>query len=220
MATREYQPRFVALTADDDEFFRLAIRSILKKQIGIADVIEAGSFDDALEKLAETANISLALFDLQMPGMKSVANLKTVRESFPNVRVAVVSASQNRHDVMAALSAGVHGYVPKSLGAAELGRAIELILAGTLFVPNSLAELGPDGPGVGMSSVPASSLTPRQQQVLDLLVEGKSNKVIARALELGEGTVKIHLAALFRNLDVHNRASAAVIGAKLHSGAR
>jgi DNA-binding NarL/FixJ family response regulator len=214
----------VALTADDDEFFRMALKSILTTKLGFDDVIEAGSFDDALEKLAETPEILLALFDLQMPGIKSAANLQVVRESFPNIRVAVVAGSQHRHDVMAALNAGVHGYVPKSLGPTELAQALGLILQGTIFIPSSLAELTQDGEETFDARLPsfatptqAPSLTPRQLQVLKLLIEGQSNKEIARSLTLGQGTVKIHMAALFRNLGVPNRASAAVAGARILS---
>ena len=214
----------MALIADDDEFFRIALKSILSTKLGFDEVIEVGSFDDALEKLAETPAISLALFDLQMPGIKSAANLQVVRESFPSIRVAVVSGSQHRHDVMAALNAGVHGYVPKSLGPTELAQALGLILQGTIFIPTSLAELTTYGEETFDARLPsfatptqAPSFTPRQLQVLKLLIEGQSNKEIARSLKLGEGTVKIHMAALFRNLGVPNRASAAVAGARILS---
>lgn len=223
MAIQIYRPRFrhVALIADDDEYFRVAVRSILINELGIHEVIEAGSFDDALEKLAETPEILLALFDLQMPGIKSAANLKTVRENFPNVQLVVLSSSQHRHDVMAALNAGVHGYVPKSLGPTELARALDLILHGTIFIPSSLSDLTRDAFDTRLPSFPApsqvASLTPRQVEVLKLLIEGKSNKEIARSLALGEGTIKIHMAALFRNLEVPNRAAAAVAGARLLS---
>ncbi len=218
----------VALTADDDEFFRMALRSILTRQLGVQEVIETGSFDEALEKLAERADVALALFDLQMPGLESMMSLRVVRENFPEMRVVVVSGSQDRRDILAALHAGVHGYVPKSLGPADLARALGLILQGTIFVPASLAELTPDGEDASETRLPQTfstetgtpSLTPRQQQVLELLVEAKSNKEIARTLRLGEGTVKIHMAALFRNLGVINRAAAAVVGARLLAGQR
>ena len=216
----------IALTADDDEFFRIALRSILTKHLGIQEVIETGSFDEALERLAERADVFLALFDLQMPGLESAMSLRVVRENFPDIRVVVVSSSQHRQDIIAALHAGVHGYVPKSLGPADLARALGLILQGTIFVPTSLAELRRDAEDASdMRPPPAFStekgappLTPRQQQVLELLVQGRSNKEIARTLKLGEGTVKIHMAALFRNLGVANRAAAAVVGARLLSG--
>lgn len=215
----------VALIADDDEFFRIALRSILLRQLRLREAIETGSFDEALERLAERKDVSLALFDLQMPGLETPMSLRVVRENFPRAQVVVVSSSQDRRDILAALHAGVHGYVPKSLGAADLARALRLILDGTMYVPPSLAELTPeDTSAANFSPTPSASaekealpLTPRQQQVLELLVQGRSNKQIARALGLGEGTVKIHMAALFRNLGVPNRAAAAVVGARLLS---
>jgi len=213
----------IALTADDDEFFRIALKSLLIRQLGFQDVIETSCFDEALEKLAEGANVSLALFDLQMPGLESPMSLQVVRENFPKTRVVVVSSWQRRQDILAALQAGVHGYVPKSLGAADLANALRLVLQGSIFVPTSLAEVTPEDRSEARtrtSSIEsgAPSLTPRQQQVLPLLVEGRSNKEIARALKLGEGTVKIHMAALIRNLGTPNRAVAAVVGARLLSG--
>jgi len=215
--------RLIALTADDDQFFRMALRSILAR-LGFQEVIETGSFDEALEKLAEVENVSLALFDLQMPGLESPMNLRVVRENFPGTRVVVVSSSEHRHDIITALDAGVHGYVPKSLGPSDLSRALGLILEGTIFVPISLADLPTPEEETSHAQRPtltatndSLSLTPRQRQVLELLVEGSSNKEIARTLDLGEGTVKIHMAALFRNLGVANRAAAAVTGARIFS---
>lgn len=209
----------VALTADDDEFFRIALRSILTKQLGAREVIETGTFDDAIDKLALRRDVSLALFDLQMPGIDDPASLRLVRESFPDVRVVVVSSSQQRENILAALEAGAHGYLPKSLGPGDLARALGLVLEGTIFVPPSLAVLTPAGDASELASssseVAVISLTRRQRQVLELLVSGKSNKSIARAMGLGEGTVKIHVAALFRNLGVTNRAAAAAMGARL-----
>lgn len=207
----------IALTADDDEFFRMALTSIMMKHLGAREVIETGSFDAALDKLAERRDISLALFDLQMPGIDDPGNLRLVRENFPDIRVVVVSSSQRRETILAALDAGVHGYLPKSLGPGDLARALDLVLQGMIFVPPVLAELGPteEVSPADPSGKSAPLLTPRQQQVLELLVSGKSNKSIARALGLGEGTVKIHVAALFRNLGVKNRATAAVLGARI-----
>jgi len=136
----------------------------------------------------------------------------------------VVSSSQRREDILAALHAGVHGYVPKSLGPVDLARALGLVLQGTIFVPATLTDLSSERDGLSTTVVPAPSpekeappLTPRQQQVLELLVEGQPNKAIARTLGLGEGTVKIHMAALFRNLGVTNRAAAAAVGARFLS---
>lgn len=214
-----------ALIADDDEFFRAALSAILMKQLGFAQVFEAASLDEALEQLGTQEGISAAFFDLSMPGVQSPANLKAVRECFPDTRMAVVSGSKRRYDILLALEAGAHGYVPKSLGIKDLTAALRTILEGAIYVPPSLADLPanseeatdllrPDNSSNANAS--ASGLTARQRDVLGLLVEGKSNKEIARTLTLGEGTVKVHVAALFRNLGVNTRSGAAAAGVRLH----
>jgi DNA-binding NarL/FixJ family response regulator len=213
----------VALIADDDEFFRMALRAILSKKLLFSEVIETSFLDEAVERISERDDISLALFDLAMPGMESAASLRAVREHFPDLRIAVVSGSQRRRDILLALEAGVHGFVPKGLGVAELPRALQLIVDGFVYVPPSIADLPASGEEATSADstttqMPAAdALTPRQREVLKLLAEGKSNKEIARALNLGEGTVKIHMAALVRNLDVNSRSPEAVAAAKLLS---
>ncbi len=217
----------VALIADDDEFFRIALAFILKSEIGFLDVVEARSLDEAIEALSERADIELALFDLQMPGMESAASLAGVRDVHPQLKIAVVSASSRRADILAALTAGINGYVPKGLGARDLAEAVRKILGGTVYVPPSITHRSSDENEAEAAPAPAragdqasrmlGSLTPRQRDVLSLLVGGLSNKEIARKLKLGEGTIKIHLAALFRSLQVRNRQEAAVAGARLLS---
>jgi len=213
----------VALIADDDEFFRMALGTILTGKLGFSEVVQTASLDEAVEKLSARADISLALFDLAMPGMESPASLRAVRDCFEKLRVAVVSGSKNRLDVLSALEAGVHGYVPKGLGVAELVQALQLIVDGVIYVQPSIAILPSatdERPAATdrLSTSPKSSLailTPRQRDVLTLLVQGQSNKAIARGLKLGEGTIKVHMAALFRSLGVKTRTAAAVAGGRL-----
>jgi DNA-binding NarL/FixJ family response regulator len=142
------------------------------------------------------------------------------------VQVVVVSASKRRNDILLALEAGAHGYVPKGLGVAELASALKTIRSGTIYVPASMAHLGgtEDEPtplmnaaakGNATSGGTAPHLTPRQAEVLAFMVEGRSNKEIARALNLGEGTVKVHVAALFRTLGVTSRSAAAAAATRL-----
>jgi DNA-binding NarL/FixJ family response regulator len=217
--------RHIALVADDDEFFRMAISSILLDRLGVAEVVEVGSLDEALERLGERADFTVALFDLAMPGMQGPANLGAVRETFPDILVAVVSASRRRQDILTTLDSGAHGYIPKAMGIDQLTQALRAILSGSIYVPPLLAQVSLDGADGSSSQFSGNDrraapdvlarLTPRQRDVLELLVKGQSNKEIARELDLGEGTVKIHLAALFRNLGVRNRATAAVAGAQL-----
>jgi DNA-binding NarL/FixJ family response regulator len=215
-----------ALIADDDELVRVALASVLKSELGFEHVIEVGSLDEALDRLGQGDPVGIALFDLAMPGMESAASLLAVRECFPDLRVAVVSSSSRRFDILLALSAGVHGYVPKMLGLKEITNAIRQIVSGSIYVPMSLADIsaeqvpvsiGPMAPRHDPSSVDLP-LTTRQREVLRLLVEGRTNKEIARALDLSLGTVKIHLTAVFRTLGVTTRAAAAAAGAKLLVG--
>jgi DNA-binding NarL/FixJ family response regulator len=212
------------LIADDDEYFRLALAALLRGPLGISKVEETGSLDEALGRLAEASGeISLALFDLSMPGMEGPGTLSAVRECYPDVRVAVVSASQSRQDVLTSLETGVHGYIPKGFGPLELVRALKIIISGDIFVPAFLADL-PAASGRhqsggarnhGEANENVAAMSPRQREVLALLVKGYSNKQIASELSLGEGTVKVHVAALLRNLGVANRAGAAAAGAIL-----
>ncbi len=213
----------VGLVADDDAYFRMAVGAILSRQFGFTDIVEAASLDEALERLSEHPTMCAALFDLSMPGMRTPTNLRAVRECFPQARVAVISGSSSRRDILLALEAGVHGYMLKSLSITDLTAALQTIFDGGIYVPPSLADISSAPVEASEERVetkpvapsdPVSPLTPRQRDVLDLLVQGKTNKEIALALGLGEGTVKIHMAAIFRYFGVNNRAAAAVAGAR------
>lgn len=212
------------LISDDDDFFRIALSSILKRQLGFNEVIETSDFDEAVERLEGNKQVELALFDLNMPGMDNWVNLQTVRTSCPDLRVAVVSASQNRRDIFSALKVGLHGYVYKGLGLPEMEKALRQICEGTIYIPPTVAELPPTssadtasllGPLEFRDGRALPHLTPRQKEILTLLVAGKSNKAMARALDLSEGTVKFHMAAVFRILGASNRVEAATAGSEL-----
>ncbi|WP_262267647.1 LuxR C-terminal-related transcriptional regulator [Microvirga yunnanensis] len=167
------------------------------------------------------------MLDLSMHGAQTPTNLRSMRECFPSVRLAAVSMSASRRDILVALEAGIHGYVLKNLPVAELVKRLATILEGGVYVPPCLADLSPEPieplPRVSEVSrprqtahhaAPAHLLTSRQREVLDLLVQGKTNKEIALALKLVEGTVKIHMAAIFRHFGVNNRAAAVVAAAR------
>lgn len=208
-----------ALIADDDEFFRMALSAVLTKRLGFTEVIETASFDEAVERLEHSQGVSLALFDLAMPGIDSPSALRSIRESFDVGRLAVVSASKRRRDILLSLDAGAHGFVSKDQGVGELEAALKQILAGGMYVPQRLADLetgARQGPEVASArpQVAPPHLTPRQWDVLELVIQGKSNKEIARTLNLGPGTIKVHLAALFRSLGVSSRAAAAAVGTR------
>ena len=196
----------VALVADDDSFFRLALREILTRRLGFERVREASGLDEALEIMGEDADVTLALFDLAMPGMSGAASLSAVRECHPGVTVAVVSGSKDREDVLAAIAAGVHGFVPKADGVDVVAKALAMVDEGWIYVPRFVTEPPPARDG---TDGPPPPLTARQTQVLAMIVDGLSNKEIARELKLGDGTVKVHVAAVLRALGVSKRSAAA-----------
>lgn len=212
-------PRRVAVVADDHSLYRMGLALTLRDRLGFDQVEEASSLDEALARLGETEGVALALFDLSMPGMRGAASLAAVRECYPGLPIAVVSGSDERSHVLEALAAGVNGYVPKHFGDEDLVAALRSILDGAIFVPSTLASTGSPRIPVATAAPPPAPdlarLTPRQRDVLNLLMQGQSNKEIARALDLGHGTIKIHLAALFRHLGVNNRAAAVAVAAQL-----
>jgi len=197
-----------AIVADDHELFRSGMKHLLTDVLGAEDVREADSFDQAIEILTNEGAGDLVLVDLRMPGMSTEA-LAALRDGFPDAKVVVVSAWEERADIINALSAGVHGYVPKSLSSSEIAAALQSILDGRIFVPPALGrrDTVQTQPHV-IEGGAGDKLTLRQREVLNELLKGMASKEIGRALDIAEGTVKIHLAAIYRALGVRTRAEA------------
>ena len=212
-----------ALIADDHGLYRVGLRLLLEDRLGFASVIETGGFDEALDRLADTPAIKLALFDLSMPGMGGPSSLAVVRANYPDLRVAVISGQEDRANVEATLAHGLHGFIPKSLSDDKIVAALKDVMAGKVFVPVVTAAKAVPAPARIPASEPTSlaamdGLTPRQRDVLAGIVRGLANKEIARELDIAEGTVKIHLAALFSHFDVRNRTELATRAQRLMGG--
>ncbi|MDO9527032.1 MAG: response regulator transcription factor [Gemmobacter sp.] len=206
-----------------DDYFRVALRTILTDRLGVSVVLEATSFEEAVECLSSHPELALTIFAIDMPGMSNWVDLRTVRDLFPDLRVAVVSASKERHDILMSLQSGVHGYVSKTVSVNELTVALRHICNGHVYIPSFFPELPVaecfDGhialAKAGRSGGRFPRVTARQKEIIELLVAGKSNKAMARALDLSEGTVKFHLSAAFRLLGATNRVEAATAGTLL-----
>lgn len=200
-----------ALIADDHELFRSGLKQLLVDTLDVGEVREAETFDQAIEILTNEGAGDLVLVDLRMPGMSGAEALAALRDGFPDAKVAVVSAWEERAEIIAALSAGVHGYIPKSLSSNEIAAAIRSILDGQIFVPPALGRREPGAAPRAPAPILGSGddkLTARQKEVLNELLKGQASKEIARSLDIAEGTVKIHLAAIYRALGVRTRAEA------------
>ena len=206
------------LIADDHEIFRLGLLQLLRRSLKVKRFLQAASFAQVMEHLSDE-DVSLVILDLKMPGLTASTEIRRLRLLRPDARIVVLSGSECREDILGSLSAGAHGYIVKNQQTDQLIRRLRYILSGEMYVPASLAELLPETTEASTSKPIAEllkiDLSKRQRQVLKGLIEGKSNKVIAQALGIAEGTVKIHLAALFRLLRAANRAHAAALGKQL-----
>jgi DNA-binding NarL/FixJ family response regulator len=203
------------LLADDHRMVREALVPFVRRVGESVSVLEAGSLPEVIEQITKPDVIDLVVIDLYMPGMHGIASLRQVRELRPSVPIAVLSGSINPQDIESALDFGAAGYLPKTMIGAAFVNALSLVLNGERFVPSEfylgLRDRGPttspDEQATG-SKTPVG-LTSRQWAVLRELVLGRSNKEIAKALGIEEITVKVHLQAVFKRLQVSNRTQAA-----------
>jgi len=203
------------LIADDHGLYREGLATLVRDSMQVGKVLQAASLDETIAGLADPS-VECLLIDLKMPGMDGVSSLLVIKERRPDVRIVVVSASDLRDDVLGALANGAHGYVWKGADREEIARALAAVMQGTIYVPSFVAQVHRDGEEpVAPTGIDLSRFTPRQADVLTRLARGLSNKEIARELELAESTVKIHVAAIFRELGARNRTQAVVLAQKL-----
>jgi DNA-binding NarL/FixJ family response regulator len=210
------------LLVDDHALFREGLALLLRSLLKDISTVEAGSCEQAFAHLHGGAAIDLILLDLDLPDMSGLDGLDQIRRQFPAIPVVVLSSSEDRATVMRALDSGAMGFVPKSASSGVLEGALKVILAKGVYLPAKvfLAERG------GVASPPAGTpqpaiscselgLTPRQIDVLHLVLEGKSSKLICRDLNLSLSTVKTHTSAALRALNVTTRTQAVIAAAKL-----
>jgi len=203
------------LIGDDHVLFREGLRRLLEQLKEGSVFIEASNFDEMLDLCGGNEKFDLILTDLRMPGWPGFSGIQALRERQPDGKVVVVSASEAHHDVRDALEHGAAGYIPKSSSVKIMLSALDLIFSGGVYVPATVLREGGDAAEARAAMPPADPaleqlLTQRQREVLERLREGKSNKQIAHELGLSEGTVKIHMTAIFKSLGVRNRTQAAM----------
>lgn len=195
------------LVADDHALIRDALRNLLQDLDGVTTVIEASDSESARRLAAANLDLDLALLDLNLPGVIGLGLLERLRSDYPELPVVVLSATEDVSTMRAVLERGAMGFIPKSSSNQVMLSALRLVLAGGRYLPPELLSIA----GV---SAPASvgdlKLTERQHDVLKLMVQGHSNKQICRELGLAEATVKIHVTAILRALNVTSRAQVIV----------
>ena len=194
------------LVIDDHPLIQDAL-SLLLPQLGDGIVVR-----NAVDAAAATAilddepDVARVLLDLALPGTRGLYLLNDLVQDYPGVPIVVLSATHDRATVNASLAAGARGFIAKTADARELLDAVRQSIAGLEYLTPDVT-LEPDGDGVRIAPG-ALGLTARQADVLMLLVQGKPNKLICRDLKLSEGTVKVHVSAILKRLNVRTRAQA------------
>lgn len=202
------------LLIDDHALFRVGLQTLLEGR-GITVVATAGSGQEGLRHAAEFEP-DIILLDMRMPDMTGVEVLRELRKSGATMPIVMLTTSDDERDLVDALRNGAQGYLLKDIDPEELVEVLKDIVEGkTVVAPNLtgvLAKVVQEGDQeVEVPDSPFSTLTPREMEILCHLAEGQSNKVIARNLGISDGTVKLHVKAILRKLDVHSRVEAAVI---------
>lgn len=200
------------LIADDHPLVRDALSRTVQTLLPQAQIFEAAD-RPAAEALLSAHSPALALLDLHMPGMQGAVGVATLHLRFPAVRLLVVSGDDDPATVRAVLAAGAVGFLPKAETGAVMQQALRLVLDGGSYVPaQALVDIHK------AAHTEPATLTPRQREVLRCLMQGQPNKQIARELGIGEGTVKLHIAAVLRALRARNRTEAVVRARELGLG--
>jgi DNA-binding NarL/FixJ family response regulator len=204
------------LLVDDHVLFREGLKFLLRSLDAAVQLDEAGDRTQALER-ASAGNYDLILLDLKMPGVEGMDALEAMREAVPTTPLVVLSGEEYPHVVRAAIELGAMGFIPKSSTPEVLIQALRLVLARGVYLPPAVLDQRAAAPAprseAGAAKLPG--LTDRQMDVLRCVIQGKPNKVIARELDISEGTVKAHLSAVMHALGARNRTEAVYAAAKL-----
>jgi two-component system, NarL family, nitrate/nitrite response regulator NarL len=198
------------LIVDDHPLFRDGLAALLRQASADTVVSQASSAEEALNLVDE--QIFDAMFmDLMMPGLCGEPAIREFARRHPDLPVIVLSSSESPGDVRRVINAGASGYIPKSATAQTVVSALHLVLSGNVYVPPLLVSpaLRADGNDVQDEPRSLDQLTDRQVDVLRYLRDGLSNKEISANLGIAEKTVKVHIAAIFKTLNVVNRTQAA-----------
>jgi len=196
------------LLIDDHPLFREGLRVLIERMDPKACVVETESCEEAIA-LAERggAGFDLILLDLALPGMNGLDGISRFRARFSTTPVVVISGSFDTARVKQALERGAQGFIPKSTPPDVLMSALRLIFSGGIYVPSSVMDEGAAAPQAARASAVAD-LTAAQARVLQLLAVGQSNKAIANTLDISDNTVRAHVSAILRALNVNNRTEA------------
>ena len=199
------------LIADDHPLYREALILALQPIFENLDIIQSDGLDSTLEALQNNSDFDLVLLDLNMPGCNSFYGLIRVSQDFPQVPVAVVSASDSVEVVSKVMSLGAKGFISKTTATHTIADALKHIMDGNNWLPEGMQSCIENNVAIIDIAKLVGELTPKQFEVLKLLQNGLLNKQIAFDLNITEATVKAHISAIFRKLNVNTRTQAVLL---------
>jgi DNA-binding NarL/FixJ family response regulator len=202
------------LVVEDHAMVREGLLQALQGlELGVV-ALGAADADAGLEILAGCDDVDMVLLDLMLPGTSGMALLGVLRKRFPAIPVVILSALDDADTVSRALRQGASGFVPKSSSTEVMLSALREVLAGDIYLPPKLRDPAARNTGRGKDVARRYGLTQGQMRVLELLIQGKTNRQIADLLDVTEGTVKIHVSAIFKAMNVANRSQALLLAKK------
>ncbi|UAA37913.1 response regulator transcription factor [Paraneptunicella aestuarii] len=201
-----------AIVADDHPLFRSALVQAVATVLQ-SEILQAANFQEVVSLLEQNDSVELVLLDLNMPGNDGLTGLTSIVNAFPGVSVVVVSAQEDPITIKKAMDFGSSGFIPKSSPISVLSEAVETVLDGEQWLPEniSLQLQHVNEPESEQFAEKLKLLTPHQFSVLKLLADGLLNKQIAYELNVQETTIKQHVSAILKKLQVYNRTQAGVI---------
>ncbi|MFT6267619.1 MAG: DNA-binding NarL/FixJ family response regulator [Alphaproteobacteria bacterium] len=204
------------LIADDHPLFREALKSALQTAFAGVNYLESDSFTTTINSLRRQRTVSLLLLDLNMPGCDNYYGLLKIRQTFPNLPIAVVSASDDLETIAESMEFGANAFIPKTTATSEMVTALKIVLSGGSWVPPSIRDAIKEVSSEKVEiAEKVSELTTKQFMVLRLVKKGLMNKEIAAQLNVTEATVKAHVSMLFKRLGVKSRTQILVVIEKL-----
>ena len=215
------------LLVDDHVLFREGIALLLRSLVADDSLYQAGTCEEALAVVARDPSIELVLMDINLPGTSGINAISMIRAEFPLIPVVGLSSSDDKQTILDAIDAGAMGFIPKSSSSAVLFAALQLVLSKGIYIPpeaflrdrsgatRAVAYTSADKPATEHATPGDLGLTPRQAEVLFLILQGKSAKAIAKDLSLSSSTVKIHTSAALRALNVTTRTQAVIAAGRM-----
>lgn len=204
------------LIADDHPLFREALQGALAKYFSDLWIDEADTLESTLVKLEQSDDFDLLLLDLHMPGAGDLYGLIRIRNDYPLLPIAVISGTEDAQVISRCMGFGALGFIPKSLASVDIAKAISSMLEGEEWVPADVREQIADISQEDLELAERiATLTPQQYKVLFHVHEGLLNKQIAYELGITEATVKAHMTAIFRKLDVYSRTQVVLLAERL-----